>query len=155
MERGLDDFFAALRAAHADPPVGGTPGERLGWFLQRTSEVFVARQEFLRLHLILILSAEAAEAEVGGTIEKVRREGRELMNHMVRESFLDKGPAVAQEIADRLDHFGIAGFDGAFIAMQADPKRLLPAQNQLLAESMVLLGEAIAEQLAAGAARKA
>lgn len=147
MERGLNDFFEAMRAAHANPPEGGSHLDRMSWFLRRTGEVFMARQEFLRLHMILILSAEAVEVEVAATIEKVRRDGRVLMNRMIRDSFRDEGPEIAQAVADELDYFGVAGFDGAFIAMQADPSRTLPPQNQLLAESMVLLGEAIVARL--------
>lgn len=150
MERGLNDFFSAMREAHTDPPEGGTHLERLTWFLQRTGEVLAARTDFMRLHMILVLSAEAAEAEIADTIETVRRDGRALMNDMIRESFHDEGPEIAQAIADELDYFGIAGFDGAFIAMQADPSRTLPPQNQLLAEAIVLLGESIAERLRAG-----
>jgi AcrR family transcriptional regulator len=149
MERGLNDFFAAMRAAHADPPEGGTHRERLSWFLERTSEVLVARQEFMRLHLLLVLSAEADEAEVAGTIDTVRRDGRVLMNDMIRASFLDEGPEIAQAVADELDYFGIAGFDGAFIASQADPSRVLPPQTQLLADALVLLGEQIVARLRA------
>jgi AcrR family transcriptional regulator len=147
MERGLNDFFDAMRAAHAEPPDGGTHRERMTWFLERTGEVFLARQEFLRLHMILILSAEADEAEVAGTIEKVRRDGRLRWNWMIRNAFCDEGPEIAQAVADELDYFGIAGFDGAFIAMQADPARELPAQVQLLAEAIALLGEAIVARL--------
>ena len=147
MERGLNDFFEAMREAHADPPEGGTHLERLSWFLRRTGEVLAARTDFMRLHMILVLSAEAAEAEIADTIETVRRDGRVLMNDMIRESFSDEGPEIAQAVADELDYFGIAGFDGAFLAMQADPTRSLPPQNQLLAEAIVLLGEQIVERI--------
>jgi len=147
MERGLNDFFEAMREAHADPPEGGTHLERLSWFLRRTGEVLAARTDFMRLHMILVLSAEAAEAEIADTIETVRRDGRVLMNDMIRESFRDEGPEIAQAVADELDYFGIAGFDGAFLAMQADPTRSLPPQNQLLAEAIVLLGEQIVERI--------
>jgi len=152
MERGLNDFFSAMREAHRDPPEGGTHLERLSWFLQRTSEVLGARTDFMRLHMILVLSAEAAEAEIAGTIETVRRDGRVLMNDMIRESFLDEGAAIAQAVADELDYFGIAGFDGAFLAMQADPARSLAPQNKLLAQAIVLLGEQIVARLKSGAA---
>ena len=143
MERGLNDFFAAMRAVHANPPEGGTHLERLTWFLLRTGEVLSARYLFMRLHMILVLSAEAAEAEIADTIETVRRDGRAHMNLMIRESFSDEGPELAQQVADELDYFGIAGFDGAFLALQADAGRTLPAQNQLLAQAIVLLGEQI------------
>jgi len=150
MERGLNDFFTAMRAAHANPPEGGTHLERMTWFLQRTGEVLTERYLFMRLHMILVLSAEAAEAEVAGTIETVRRDGRILMNDMIRESFSDECPEIAQAVADELDYFGIAGFDGAFLALQADPERTPPGQSPLLAEAIVLLGEQLVARLKAG-----
>ncbi|MCL2542545.1 MAG: TetR/AcrR family transcriptional regulator [Nocardioidaceae bacterium] len=149
MERGLNDFFEAMRAAHAEPPEDGTHRERMAWFLKRTSEVFMARQEFLRLHMILILSAEAADVEVADTIAKVRDDGRVHMHRMIEESFRDEGPEVAKAVADELDYFGIAGFDGAFIAMQADPARDIVKANEQLADAMVLLGEGIVARLRA------
>ena len=151
MERGLNDFFDAMRAAHASPPEGGTHRERMTWFLERTSEVFMARQEFLRLHMLLILSAEAADVEVTDTIAKVRRDGRELMRRMVESSFQAEGPEIAAAVADELDYFGIAGFDGAFIARQAEQSRDLVEANRQLADAMVLLGEAAVARLRAAA----
>lgn len=151
MERGMQEFFDGMREAQADPPAGGTHRERLGWYFERTGRVLLARQEFMRLHMILVFSAEAAEveAEVSDSIERVRREGLVLMNGMIRAAFEDEGEVVAQAIADELDHFGMAGFDGAFIAMQAEPARTLGPQGDLLADALVLLGEQIAERLKA------
>lgn len=147
MARGAYDFFSAMREAQAGGPEGGTARERLTWYLLRTGEVFTARADFLRLHLILIMSAEAAEAEVEAIIEQVRRDGRAHMNTMIAASFAAEGPDIAQAVADDLDYFGIAGFDGAFVASQADPARVLPAQMTLLAEAMAALGEARAAAL--------
>jgi AcrR family transcriptional regulator len=142
MARGAQGFYDAMRAAHARPPSTGTHRERLDWYLQRTAEVFLSRQDFLRLHMILILSAEADEADVAEMISQVRGDGRAYMHHMIASSFQDLGEALAAEIADRLDYFGIAGFDGAFIAMQADPSRSLMGAMHDLADAMVALGEA-------------
>ena len=142
MARGAYDFFAAMRDAQAGGPAGSTPRERLDWYLQRTGEVFMARPQFLRLHLILIMSAEAAEAEVDTIIDRVRRDGRAHMNKMIAASFAGAGDEIAQAVADELDYFGIAGFDGAFVALQAEPDRGLTTQMALLAEAMAALGEA-------------
>lgn len=150
MERGLNEFFAAMSAVHANPPKGGSHLDRLIWFLERTGEVLVERQEFLRLHMLLLLSEEAAEAEITETVEKVRRNGRAHMNLMVRESFRDEGDAIAQAVADELEYFGVAGADGAFLSAQADPARTLVPQNRMLAEAMVLLGEQHVARLRAG-----
>ncbi|WP_329602734.1 TetR/AcrR family transcriptional regulator [Actinomadura soli] len=150
MARGAYEFFAAMRAAQADGPDGTTPRERLTWFLRRTGEVFMARPDFLRLHLLLVISAEAAEAEVDAIIEQVRRDGRAHMNAMIAASFAPAGEEIAQAVADELDYFGIAGFDGAFVALQAEPGRGLADQMTLLAEAITALGEARAAKLRAG-----
>lgn len=147
MERGLYDFFEAMREAHASPPSGGTHRERMSWYLERTGAVFDARQEFLRLHMLLLLSSEAEAAQVAGTIARVRDEGRALMNSMIRSAFRDLGEESAAAVADELDHFGVAGFDGAFIAMQAEPERLLGGSIAQLGEALVLLGEHLVERL--------
>jgi hypothetical protein len=139
-----------MREAQAGGPEGGSPRERLTWYLLRTGEVFLARGEFLRLHLILVMSAEAAEAEVDSIIERVRRDGRAHMNRMIAMSFAPEGEEIAQAVADRLDYFGIAGFDGAFVAVQAEPHRDLAAQMRLLAEAIAALGDARAAALRAG-----
>lgn len=153
MERGARAFFAAMRDAHACPPDGGTPRERMEWYLQRTGEVFLASPDFLRLHLIMALSAEAAEeaeaAHVAAKIDEVRTEGRLYMREMITYAFAPEGQEIAGAVAAELDYFAIAGFDGSFIALQADPSRSMRAQMSLLAEAVVALGEARAERLRA------
>lgn len=147
MARGASEFFAGMRTAHAHPPEGGTHRERLRWYLERTAEVFTANPDFLRLHMLLIMSNEAAEVEVADLIRQVRTEGRAYMNEMIRSSFADEGPEIARAVADQLDYFGIAGFDGAFVASQAEPDHAIAAQMQQLAEAMATLGEAIVARL--------
>lgn len=145
MQRGAQEFFDSMRAAHAAPPSGGTHFERLSWYLAGTADAFAANPDFLRLHMILVLSSEAASAEVTDIITAVRSEGRAYMNQMIRSAFEDAGPAAAQRVADSLDYFGIAGFDGAFIASQADPKRIVATQMVALAQAVAALGEHLLE----------
>ena len=147
MARGAHAFFDGMRKAHAQPPEGGTHRERLTWYLERTASVFADNPDFLRLHMLLILSSEAAEAEVADIISQVRTEGRAYMNVMIRSAFVAEGPEVAATVADRLDYFGIAGFDGAFIASQADPGRSVTSQMTRLADAMAALGEAVVAEL--------
>ncbi|MEU5383113.1 TetR/AcrR family transcriptional regulator [Kitasatospora cineracea] len=142
MARGARGFFAAMRAAHADPPAGGTHRERMAWYLDRTAEVFATNPEFMRLHFLLLLSDEAAEAEVAEMNQQVRDEGRAYMRVMISAAFADQGPEIAEAVAAELDFFTIAGFDGAFIASQADPERTIAAQMARLTDAMVALGEA-------------
>lgn len=39
------------------------PRERLGWYLQKTGEVFEHRENLLRLLVVMVMSNEAAEPE--------------------------------------------------------------------------------------------
>jgi len=148
MARGLYDFFEAMRVAQADPPADGTPYERLQWYLRKTAEVFEARSDFLRLHMLLIMSEEAADVEVRDVIAQVRGDGRAWMNHMIRSAFEPEGEQVAEAVADALDHFAMAGFDGAFIAFQAEGERTVLSQMEMLCDAVVALGEAKARELA-------
>lgn len=141
MAHGAFGFFQAMAQAQAAPPEGGTVRERLGWFLQSTGEVFLNHADFLRLHLILLMGAEVAETEVGSMIEQVRRDGRRHMNRMIAQAFAAEGPEIAQAVADELDYFGIAGFDGAFVAWQADRSRGLGEQLERLADALAAMGE--------------
>ncbi|MFE7719684.1 TetR/AcrR family transcriptional regulator [Nocardia rhizosphaerihabitans] len=143
MAHGAYDFFRAMEQAQATPPEGGTARERLGWFLRRTEEVFLTHADFLRLHLILLMSAEASEAEVSSMIEQVRRDGRRHMNRMIAQAFEAEGAETAQAVADELDYFGIVGFDGAFIAWQAERSHGLGVELDRLADALTAMGEQI------------
>ncbi|MEV3986313.1 TetR/AcrR family transcriptional regulator [Nonomuraea sp. NPDC049758] len=150
MAQGARGFFEAMREAHRDPPAGGTPRERLGWYLRRTGEVFVHREEFLRLLLVLVMSNEAAEApEAMRTVIDVRAEGRDLMRHMIRSSFAGEGAGqgegaeAADAVADALAHFGMAGFDGAFVSLQSGDGKPIAEFMEQLADALVAIGESL------------
>ncbi|MFF8772467.1 TetR/AcrR family transcriptional regulator [Kitasatospora sp. NPDC015120] len=145
MEQGARGFFDSMREAHRQPPQGGTPRERLGWYLHRTGEVLESREEFLRLLLVLVMSREAAEApEALRTVITVRDEGRAYMHHMIRSSFLGEGEDVATAVADGLAHFGMAGFDGAFVSLQSGDGRPAAECMGQLADALAALGGALA-----------
>lgn len=150
MARGLYDFFEAMRQAQADPPEGGTARERLRWYLHTTAEVFEARRDFLRLHMLLVMSEEAADTEVHELITRVRSDGRAWMNHMIRSAFAAEGPETSAAIGDELDRFAMAGFDGAFIAFQAEGAPTVMAQMDRLVDALAALGEAKAAALRDG-----
>lgn len=142
MARGAREFFDAMRAAHRNPPAEGTPRERLEWYLQKTGEAFVHHEDFLRLMLVLVMSNEAAEAaEAMRTVTEVRDEGRDLMRDMIRSSFAVEGEDVAAVVADELAHFGMAGFDGAFVSMQTDDGKPIAELMSQLAEALATIGE--------------
>ncbi|MER5393047.1 hypothetical protein [Saccharopolyspora sp. NPDC002686] len=131
-----------MRAAHQNPPADGSPHERLTWHLQKTGEAFVSHEDFLRLLLVLVMSNEAAEAaEAMRTVVEVRSEGRDLMQQMIRSSFAVEGDDVATAIADELAHFGMAGFDGAFVSLQSNDGKPIAELMAQLADAMAALGE--------------
>ncbi|TDO93050.1 TetR family transcriptional regulator [Enemella evansiae] len=144
MERGAYEFFQHMRQSQADPPDDLSPAELIGWFLQRTGEVFLAKPDFLRLHLILLMSTESvSDVAVGDILQRVRQDGRQHMRWMIAQSWASLGPEVADRVGRSLDYFGIAGFDGAFVAWQADPERSMSAQMALLAEAMVAIADRV------------
>lgn len=137
MARGAREFFAAMRDAHQPPPEGGTPRERLGWYLQKTGEVFMHREGFLRLLLLLVMSSEATDApEAMRTIVEIRKEGLDYMRHMIRMSFNEKD---TNELSNALAFFGVAGFDGAFVGMQSGDGRAMSEYMSQLTDAMVAL----------------
>jgi len=143
MARGAHDFFAAMRAAHANPPEGGTHRERMAWYLDRTAQVFTAKPDFLRLHVLLVMSDEAAEAEVAEMNRQVRAEGRAYMREMISSAFADEGPEIARAVAEELDFFALAGFDGSFVNSQAESECSVTSQMARLTDAMVAIGEAV------------
>jgi AcrR family transcriptional regulator len=142
MARGARDFFAAMREAHENPPQDGTPRERLGWYLKKTGEVFEHRENFLRLLLVMVMSNEAAEPEAMQIVVDVRNEGRNYMREMIRNAFSEMGEALASDVADDLAHFGMLGFDGAFISLQSGDNKTMEAHMEQLTDAMFALGEA-------------
>ncbi|WP_244223345.1 hypothetical protein [Amycolatopsis circi] len=64
----------------------------------------------------------------------------------ISQSWASAGPEAAEKAGEALDYFGIAGFDGAFVAWQAEPEGSMRDQMALLTEAMV----AIAERVLAG-----
>jgi AcrR family transcriptional regulator len=143
MAKGAHAFFDAMREAHRRPPLDGSPRKLLGWYLRKTGEVFVHHEDFLRLLLVLVMSNEAAEApKAMQTIIEVRDAGRAYMRHMIYSSFKNEGEDVAAAIADELAHFGMAGFDGAFVSIQSGDKLSMTRHMALLTEAMASIGEA-------------
>ncbi|MEN0136341.1 MAG: TetR/AcrR family transcriptional regulator [Rhodococcus sp. (in: high G+C Gram-positive bacteria)] len=148
MARGARAFFAAMRAAHRTPPTAGSPRERLGWYLQKTGEVFVDHEDFLRLMLVLVMSNEATEAtEAMQTVIDVRTEGRELMRDMIHSAFAVEGAGIAAVVADEYAHFGMAGFDGAFVSLQTKDGKPMTEFMSQLTDAIATIGEARASAL--------
>ncbi|WP_322089497.1 TetR/AcrR family transcriptional regulator [Burkholderia sp. BCC1999] len=141
MAQGAHGFFDAMRNAHENPPEG-TPRERLGWYLQKTGEVFLHRENFLRLLFVMVMSNEAAEPEAIQTVVDVRTEGRDYMREMIRNAFSTDGAGITAAAADDLAYFGMMGFDGAFVSLQSGDPRSMEKHMTQLTDALVALGEA-------------
>ncbi|MEM5296075.1 TetR/AcrR family transcriptional regulator [Burkholderia sp. JPY481] len=142
MAQGARGFFAAMQEAHRNPPEDGTPRERLGWYLKKVGEVFKTRENFLRLMLVLVMSNEAAEPEALRMVIKVRNEGLGYMRELVQNAFSVQDDTRASEVVDDVAHFGMLGFDGAFISLQSGDERSMDTQMEQLTDAMIALGEA-------------
>ncbi|EDZ98535.1 transcriptional regulator, TetR family [Burkholderia sp. H160] len=142
MAQGARGFFAAMREAHQNPPEGGTSRERLGWYLQKTGEVFEHRENFLRLLVVMVMSNEAAEPEAMQIVVEVRDEGRDYMREMIRSAFSAEGDEVASAIGEELAYFGMLGFDGAFVSIQSGDNRSMEMHMAQLTDALIALGEA-------------
>lgn len=141
MAQGARDFFSAMHEAHRDPPEG-TPRERLGWYLQKTGEVFQSRENFLRLLFVMVMSDEAAEPEAVQTVIEVRNEGRHYMREMIRSAFRAEGKTMTPAAAEDLAYFGMVGFDGAFVSLQSGNARSMEKHMEQLTDALIALGEA-------------
>lgn len=151
LAQGAQAFFDGMARAHQHPPTEGSPGERLDWYLQRTSETFEEHQGFLRLQLAIVNSPEATEGtEAMEAVISVRTTGRDYMASMIASAFETHGPDVARQVGRDLAHFGMAGFDGAFVSAQSGDGRTTADFMRQLADALAALGEARAAQLRRG-----
>jgi AcrR family transcriptional regulator len=139
MEHNANLFFNEMKQAHMNPPKEGEPLELLNWYLQSTGTVFLAHTDFLKLHLILVMSAEAPE--ISEMITKVRYNGRMYMKYMILSSFNQQTMTMSEMMADKLSYFAIAGFDGIVVEKQANAAYSFESALALLAESLALLGK--------------
>lgn len=145
MARGARDFYARMRSTRLDVPEG-TPHQRLEILLQRTLDAFVASGPFIRLYVLLLLTEGIDSPEVAAVLDEVRDEGREQMRQLVAVAFASEGPEIASAVAADLDHFGVSGFDGAFIGIHAETDgHSFSERISVLAEAMAALGQARAD----------
>ena len=109
----------------------------------------------LRLTLAVpvgLLTPAAGGGEVQAVVGRVRSHALELLRTQIAVAF---GDAQHSPVTDRLARFGLAAFDGAFLASQSGPdvtlERLLqPLVPSLAAARRELLGGAMAPAKPAG-----
>lgn len=87
------------------------------WVLQRATRLIEESPEFLRLQMILLLSAPTGDANAA--VGQLRQRQREGLRDMLALCFAEPGEPAATEIADRLVDIAAATFEGAFLAAQA------------------------------------
>ncbi|MEW2625895.1 helix-turn-helix domain-containing protein [Streptomyces sp. NPDC048106] len=117
MERGATRFFAS-----ASPPevaAEDTPERYLHRALGEAGVALAEHPEFLRLFVLLLLSGSAPETTE--IVERVRIRARGRLHELIWRAFAVVDPQRAQEVADATVDFALAGFDGAFLALQANP----------------------------------
>jgi AcrR family transcriptional regulator len=145
MAHGAREFFAAMREAHQNPPEG-TPQERLGWYLQKTGEVFQHRENFMRLQFVLVMTDEAVEPEAMQILMDIRNEGRDYMQKMIRDALGIDGERMTATFVNDLAYFGMVGFDGAFISLQSGDKRTMGKHMEQLTNALIALAESHASR---------
>ncbi|MER6583801.1 hypothetical protein [Nonomuraea sp. NPDC001023] len=62
---------------------------------------------------------------------------------MIRSSFAGEGEETADAVADALAHFGMAGFDGAFVSLQSGDGKPIAEFMEQLADALVAIGESL------------
>jgi AcrR family transcriptional regulator len=138
MERGADRFFSAL----PEPGRGGrTPVERLRISLGETATVLEEHEQFLRLFLMLLITNQ--DPDVAQILQGVRDGALRRTHLLLRRCFEPEGPELAELVAQRLESFGLAIFDGTFLAAQIDPRLDLRHGMGEMAEALAHYGEAI------------
>lgn len=117
MERGADRFFANVTTPEAE--ANDTPESYLRRALADAGATVVGHPEFLRLFVLLLLSGEAPETTE--IVARVRAHARSNLHTLITNAFALVAPDRATRIADETVDFAIAGFDGAFLVLQANP----------------------------------
>ena len=141
MERGAERFFASVPTT--PPTTDDTPEGYLLRTLRDSGVAFVEHPEFLRLFVLLLLSSDARE--VKEIVERVRAHGRTNLHALIQHAFSTVAPERAGAIADELADFAMAGFDGAFLALQATPSVSHERLMEQLAEAVATLGRRLLE----------
>ena len=144
MERGAARFF---EQAIAHREAGATPRDRLRASFTDASRALESHADFLRLLLLLLLTHQ--DEQVSSVVRRVRAEGRARIHEVIKLAYIDEGEDRATQIADSLADFGLASFDGTFIASQFNPELIHTHAMHKLADAIASLGDQLLRPLAA------
>ncbi len=135
MERGAARFFATIDAVGISPALRGREGLHAG--LLAASHAIAKHPDFLRLLVLLLLSGHAED-----TVRRVRAGGRERMHRLIASAYPASGDVPNRPLADALADVALAMFDGAFLAVQNDPRIRYEALLTQMADALASLAEA-------------
>jgi AcrR family transcriptional regulator len=135
MERGAARFFTAIDAVGSSPTLRGRDGLRAG--LLAASHAIAEHPDFLRLLVLLLLSGHAED-----TVARVRAGGRERMHRLIASAYPARGDVPNRPLADSLADAALAMFDGAFLAVQNDPRVHYEMLLTQMADALASLAEA-------------
>jgi AcrR family transcriptional regulator len=138
MERGAERFFADLPE----------PDQRLGDGAEHLRAVFATAVDALERHpsflrLMVVFAVQpprAGDGEVHAVVGRVRELALKRLRGQLAIAFGDDPRSAA---TDRLAHFALAVFDGAFVAAQTDPGVKLDRLVEPLAPALVAARRAL------------
>lgn len=117
MERGAERFFEALPLPDRRL---GSQSEHLRALVRDATATLERNLDFLGI--LIVMATQPVNAE-GGEVHRVVNEVREMALTRLRvQMHFVFGVDPASAAADRLAHFALAAFDGAFVASQANPR---------------------------------
>lgn len=127
MERGADRFFAQI----PEPTERlGTPEQHLRAVAETLKAALEASPDFLRLLIVMATQPPTGEAEE--TLAVVRRVRQEADRRLRGQYALAFGADPDTAKARSVSRFTLAMIDGAFVAVQADPRmRIAQVLDQL------------------------
>lgn len=135
MERGATRYFATIDAISISLALRGRDGLRAG--LLAASHAIAKHPDFLRLLVLLLLSGRAED-----TVARVRTGGRERMHRLIASAYPTRGDVPNRPLADALADVALAMFDGAFLAVQNDPRIRYETLLTQMADALASLAEA-------------
>lgn len=138
MERGAERFFVDVAPGAREPDAA--PIENLRRGLRHTSTAIVGHPEFLRLYILLQLSNQ--DERILPIVERVRARGRENLHALIAHAYAERGPDVADAVAEATVDFALSTFDGAFLALQVGAPTTHERLMDQLADALAGLGDA-------------
>jgi AcrR family transcriptional regulator len=142
MERGAERFFADL--PEPDRRLG-RPAAHLGRVVSTAVAALERHPSFLRLLIVFAIQPPGAgDGDIRAVVQRVRELALARLRRQLAIAF---GDDPGSALVDRLAHFALAAFDGAFVASQADSGITLdfalgPLPSALVAARRTLLKQA-------------